>query len=355
MTQFKYLWNEPKKEFQVTWAPQDAGLKAKRPNIPDWTVNYVNPTDVLGFKYQLLQIEQYGGSADMIFGQYGAILGIVVSRITDSIRYRYESHENQLMAIVEAAMRGQYTINMPLENQAAFLEITDLILYLNKVTDGNDVTNAQAKRKSVLAAEAAASAQNMAWFQKKGYTVQAWKDGRNATIFKHEKRKGIASLAIERHKLTKTPSFLMYDAVPWWKSFSRIGLELFVDGIRYELPSYLDLSSLLASIGVNMSFTFYMPSFIWDQIFRGRAWTEVSYEGHVIGAINETMAGHMMDIPGYDKASLGKLKNVFAIQRGNPFESMPSQEIKQIAQNTELVKKFLHGLADQGFVHSAAY
>ncbi|HUP56784.1 MAG TPA: hypothetical protein VM598_04975, partial [Bdellovibrionota bacterium] len=111
--QFQMKWDAGKQQFNMLWAPSK---QAKRPELPGWVVNYAYPTDTLAYKLSLNQVERLVSSADLLFGKYGAVAAILVSRVTNSIKARLDSHENSLLTFLEGAAAGTYDLGMPLQD-----------------------------------------------------------------------------------------------------------------------------------------------------------------------------------------------------------------------------------------------
>jgi len=263
---------------------------------------------------------------------------MLVTRVTNSIQSQMDSHENQMLAFLEGAAAGIYDLGMPLQDANQFIEGSSLLLYLSKLDGGDDITNAPAKRKNILKAEAVARGENLQWLSDHGFEAKLWADQRSATVFKNGKRVGIASVALERLWLTHWQSWHYYDAVPFAKTLGRLGLELLVDGIRYVLPSYINLSALIPNVAISI----YIPGTVWDALIRGRAFTEIGYEGFVMSQVNAGLAGKW-DVPGYSKDELSKVKFWLHSQRANPFETGFGHESTTIARNTRLINEFLSG------------
>jgi len=338
--QFRMNWDQKTEQFQMVWSPKAAG--PKRPEIPGWVVNYSAPTDILAFKLGLHQIEQYTSSADLIFGPYGAVAAMLVTRVVDSIQSQYDSHENQLLTFLEGAALGTYELGMPLQDADAFIDGTELLLYLGKMEGSDDLTDAEGKRNNILKYEAKNREENLAWFEKHGFEVKMWPDQRTATVYKKGKRLGVASLAIEKVWLLKWQSWHHYDALPFAKTAGRIGLEAFVDAVRFVIPSALQIPLPYISISV------YIPGAFWDKIFRGREFTEIGYEGFVISQVNAALAGKW-EVPGYTAKELENLKFWLYASRANAYETSAAHELKTMDRNFRLVESFLGGGAKSDF------
>lgn len=342
LSQFRMEWNEQEQQFSMIWSPSvmaRASAMAKGPKIPGWVVNYVNPLDLLAYKYSLQNLERQLAYAEAILGKYTQPLGILLSRVTNGMKSRLDSHENQLGALLEAYARGEYKIKMPLEDPNGFFDATNTLLYLNKVTGDEDVTNGLKKRRNALASEAKSREDNLKRLAKKGFDVAPWSDGRFATISKKGKRKGVASLAIKRSWLTRKWSMHTYDSMPWYKSAHRIGLEVLVDAIRLTFPNSNQLSYWFWSKGLPIGF--YMPAAIWDMLLKDRMYAEIGYEGHMIGFINEHLSGRYGEIPGYSGEELAKLRESLYDQRSNTFEVSLKNEPAAMKINQQLIDDLL--------------
>jgi hypothetical protein len=337
--QWRMDWDQDKQQFKTVWAAKATG---QAPEIPGWVINYTNPTDTLAYKVELQQIMQDVSYLDVIFGVYGAIAECLVTRTVDSIENQLDSHENQMLEFFEGAAAGVYQLGMPLQNASAFVDGSELLLYLSKLEGSDDLTNAQAKRQNILKAEAANEQANLAWLTKHGYEAKVWADGRSATAYtKKGKRVGIVSLAIDPAWLTKWQSWHYYDAVPVAKTAGRLGLELFVEAVRLYLPSQIDLSSILSNLlHINIQFGLYIPGEFWDGLFRGRSFTEIGYEGFAISQVNATLAGKWQ-IPGYSAKELEKVRTWLYAQRINPYEVTAGGEAKAMARNMKLIQDFI--------------
>jgi hypothetical protein len=333
---FQMNWDQKTEQFKMVWSPEKT--LGKNPEIPGWVINYVNPTDTLAYKLELQQIAEYLGSADMIFGTYGAIAAMLVTRVTNSIQSQLDSHENQMLTFLEGAAAGIYDLGMPLQDANQFIDGSSLLLYLSKLEGSDDITNAQAKRKGILQMEAQNRGANVTWLQNHGFETKIWADQRSATVFKNGKRLGVASLVIDPMWLTHWQAWHFYDAVPFAKTTGRLGLELLVDAIRYVLPSYINLSALIPNVAIDI----YIPGTVWDALIRGRAFTEIGYEGFVLSQVNAAIATKWT-VPGYSKEELAKLKFWMHAQRCNPFETGYGHEATTMARNTRLINEFLNG------------
>jgi hypothetical protein len=331
--QFQMKWDADKQQFNMLWAPSK---QAKRPELPGWVVNYAYPTDTLAYKLSLNQVERLVSSADLLFGKYGAVAAILVSRVTNSIKARLDSHENSLLTFLEGAAAGTYDLGMPLQDADAFIDGTSLLLYLAKLEGSDDITDAEAKRANILKYEAKNREENLAWFEKHGFEAKLWPDQRSATIYKKGKRVGVASVAIEDVWLLKWQSWHHYDALPFAKTAGRLGLEVFTDAVRFIVPSAVSIPLPYISISL------YIPGAIWDMIFRGRSFTEIGYEGFVISQVNSALAGKW-EVPGYTAEELEKMKFWLYAQRTNPYEVSKGRELRTMDRNMRLVDQFLGG------------
>jgi len=346
LKQFKMAWQEDKKEFKLIWSPEASGLAEKAPPVPGFVLYYYDIYNILAFKYALYNMDRNVAYLEVILGKYGSILGIFVSRITNGVRSQMDSHENGLLTLFEAFLRGEYTMNIPWEDPASFVDQSITLLYLNKMIETEDITDGGAKRSLVQENEAKAKEDILKWLAKKKYTIQEWSDGRAATVYKGDKKKGIVSLTIGRHWLSRQPSFLHYEQAPWLKSAYRVLLETFVDGVRFVMPTQLNLGKWLSKwFAINIQI--YVPSFFWDGLFRGRQFTEIAYEGDVFIKVNEAIDGRWVKVPGYSGDELVALKGVLASQRMNAFEVPLKYEDIAIKTNYKLVLDLIgQGMTD---------
>ncbi|HEX4923751.1 MAG TPA: hypothetical protein VFV50_06680 [Bdellovibrionales bacterium] len=316
MSQFQMKWSEEKKEFAVLWSPEAYASRArnapKQPELPGWLLNYGAPYDILGYKYSLQNVERMAAGLDSIIPTlYADIVGIMVSRVTNGLKSRLDGHENQLQALFEGALRGDYEIKIPLLQKEEFLKISVLMLYLNKMIDTDDVTDPVAKMKHVLNAEAKHRAENLALLAKKNF-------------------------------LTQHPSMHYYDNAPWMKTFGRVGMEVLVDAVRLYMPTQLNFGKWLSS-WFNINLGIYMPGAAWDMIFRTRYFAEMAYEGQVISLMNETMKGRYKAIPGYDVVELHRIVGHMTGARANAFEIAMKFEADAMTKNMQLIKNLIGG------------
>lgn len=346
MSQFQMNWTETKKEFTMKWTPSVTGFAEKAPPVPGFVLYYYDIYNILGYKYSLNNMDRNVGYLDAVLGKYASILGIFVSRITNGLRTQMEYHENGLLTLFEAFLRGEYDMKIPWEDPSDFVDQSITLLYLNKLIETDDVTDGAAKRQYATEKEAKAKVDVMKWLEKKKYTVQEWSDGRTATVFKDEKKKGIVSLAISKHWLSRQPSFLHYENASWFKSVNRVFLEVFADCVRMIMPSQFNIGKWLGS-WFNINIQFYVPSFIWDRLFRSRQFTEIAYEGNVFMRVNEAIDGRWGDVPGYNFDELEHLKSTLATQRMNTFEVPLEYENIAIKTNYKYVLDLIgQGLTD---------
>ncbi len=346
MTQFQMNWQESKKEFNMLWAPSATTVAGEKPPpIPGFVLYYYDIYYLLSYKYALNNLDRNAALLETVLGKYGALMGIFVSRITNGLRSQMDYHENSLLTILEAYQRGEYDLNVPWEDGHSFVDQSITLLYLNKMIESKDldVTDGVAKRQLVEEKEAKNKENVLKWLAKKKYDVRAWSDGRHATVFKGDKRKGIVNLVINRHWLTRQPSFMHYDGATWYKGAQRVFLELFVDAVRMVMPTQLDFGKWLAA-WFNVNISIYMPTVIWDGLFRGRQFTEIAYEAMVFSKVNEAIAGRWAKVPGYEVDELPLIKNTLAVQRMNTFEVPLKYE--QIAIKTNY--KYVLDLIGQG-------
>ncbi|MEQ1877091.1 MAG: hypothetical protein ABL958_10625 [Bdellovibrionia bacterium] len=345
MKQFKMNWSEEKKEFVMEWSPKayTRGVLST-PEIPGWILNYQNPLDILAYKYSLENIQKYAAGLESIIpATYAHIVGIMISRVVNGLKARLDGHENQMLALFEGALRGDYRIDISLLEPEKFIKTSILMLYLNKMIDTDDVTDAVAKMQMVHAAEAKYRAENLKYLTNKEIKYKMWSDGRFATIYdKNNQRKGIMALAMKGGFLTKVPGMHYYDNAPWLKTFSRVGLEVFTDAVRVYMPTQLDFSKWLAS-WFNIGISIYIPGEAWDMIFRTRAFGEMAYEGQAIAQMNEVLNGRWKEIPGYDRVELGEMLNHMTGARANTFEIPRKHEMVAIPKHLEMVKKMING------------
>ncbi len=342
LSQFRMDWSDQTKEFTMVFSP-DKGIKP--PKLPGWVINYTNPLDLLAYKFSLRDLSSNSQYAEIFLGKIGVILGIMLDRVTNNLESQMDAHENQLGALLESALRGEYQIDIPMNQLRAFVDLTVTMVYLNKMLNTDDITNGPKKRRQVFADEEKYRKQNLDWLKKKGYDIQVWTDGRFATVCKKGKRKGIFSLVIGREWITHHPSVHYYDSAPWYKSASRIGLELFTDAVRYIMPNSQVISQWLTNF-IRIPFQFYLPTHFWDILFRDRAYVETAYEGHALGLINETLAGRFKEIPGYSNDDVMKVQKAFYNQRQNTFDVSLKNEKAHIAMNWKLVQDWLNGKQD---------
>ncbi|MCC6277806.1 MAG: hypothetical protein IT289_07830 [Oligoflexia bacterium] len=341
LSQFNLIWNAQAKEFTMTWSPSVAKAGAA-PDLPAWVVNYADPTQILAGKYSLQQLESQTMLLESLLGQVGNILSILVTRITDNVQAQQDAHENQLLALLEAYLRGDYKLDIDADNLRQFADVTTTLLYLNKILETDDVANGPKKRRLVMDLEDKYRKENLEWLNKKGYEVKMWPDQRFATVFKDGKRKGVFSLAMKRMSLIKTPSVHVYENMKWFKAANRIGLEAFVTAVRVVMPSSFALSELLTK-WINIPISIYVPSGFWNILFRSRAFAEVAYEGQMMGVVGEAMTGRHVMIPGYTMEELADLRKVLYGQRLNPFDVSLEKEPQQMDFNWQLIVNALNG------------
>jgi hypothetical protein len=340
LAQFKMKWSEEAQEFTAVWDPEALTFMAKSPQLPGWVLNYINPYDILAYKYGLNNLERNSAILESILGRFGGYFSLFVSRIVNNLKGRQNYHENSMQQLLEGYLRGEYKIDIPWDDAQNFVQTSIVMLCLNKMIDTDDVTDGVEKCRVIAEKEEKARSQNLAWLEKKKYKVMVWSDNRHATVFKDDKKKGIVSLAISRHWLTKQPSWLHYESVQWYKQFNRIVLEVFTDAVRLVMPQNLNIGRWLSN-WFNVSISVYLPSLVWDALFRGRAFTEIAYEGTIFMQVNEAMRGTWGKVPGFGADQLPDLKGTLAGQRVNPFEVPLKYETKAIAANYKLVIDWL--------------
>lgn len=343
LTQFQMDWNDAKKEFNLNWKPQITGMADKAPPVPGFVLYYYDIYNILAYKYSLDNMNRNVAYLESAFGVYGSILGIFVSRIVNGTESQMDFHENGLLTLFEAFRRGEYDINIPWEDPMDFADQSITLLYLNKKIENkniDDITDGLEKRNFVETQEAKAKEDILKWLEKKQYTWMEWSDGRTATVYKGDKKKGIVSLSIARHWLSRTPSFLHYENAAWFKGTKRVLMEIFVDAVRLTLPQSLDFGKWLSS-WFSLSINIYIPSFFWDGVFRGRQFTEIAYEGMAFMKINEAIAGRWVKVPGYTPDELGALKQTLATQRMNTWEVPLKYEGIAIKVNRKYVKDII--------------
>lgn len=353
MSQFKMDWNENTQEFSMVWSPAIVETKGvPQPKFPGWVVNYQTPLDLLAYKYSLSDMERQLSYSEYVLGKWGGIVGTLLSRVLNNVKNQMNFHEQGLQVLLEAYLRGEYKISIPADDPQGFFDATLTLLYLNKMVedDSIDVTDGAQKRRFVEEKEAKYKTENLAWLAKKKFEVQAWSDGRNATVFKNGKRKGIVNLAMKRAFITHQPSFLHYDLVPWYKTASRMLMEVFVGCVRYVMPDSFQISEWLAS-WINIGISIYIPTMFWDVLFKGRSYTEIAYEGGTFMKFNEAVAGRWKKVPGYVDEDLPGLKNLFATQRVNPFEVPMKYEATAISINYKRVRDII-GFGFKDFNHA---
>jgi len=344
MTQFQMNWDNDKKQFDMVWSARSfLGAKAdKQPLLPAPVVVYVEPLAILAYKYSLSNLERNASLFETIFGRYGSILSVFVSRVVNNAKNQMNSHENQLQALLEAYMRGEYVLDIPLEDPNYFVDQTITLLYLNKMLNTDDITDGEAKRQQSMEKEAEYREEVMGWLSKKGFEVKPWSDNRLATVYKDGRRKGIVNLVMKRQTITRQPSFIHYDKVSWFKSANRLLLEVFVDAVRLAMPDSFALSNWISK-WINIGFSIYIPTMFWDMLFKSRMYTEIAYEGMAIARVNESLAGRWSGVEGYSMGELTKLRSTFANQRQNPFEAPVKYEASMIKTNKKILLDAIGG------------
>jgi len=344
--QFVLNWDAKNEKFDVQFDPSALSgkkqKKQKRPDIPEWVLNYMNPLDNLAYKYYLNSINNTLATLETVLGKYARVFGIVVGKAIEGLKNRADTHENELLGLLQAADKGEYDLGIPLQDIHAFIDVSTSMLYLNKLIKTQDITNGKRKRAQILAGEAIARKKILAWMDKKGMKPQLFSNDKFARVDdKDGKGFHVYNMSIGPSWISRRPLVHYSTSHPNFKTASRLWWEVVAAGLRYAAPRELYLGKWLRA-NIALGIDIYIPGEFWDELFQSRKYVETAYEGEI------RMLGHEQLLTKYSKLpfsadELERMQTILYRQRLNPFDVPMTDENSEIAINMKKLIDFLNG------------
>lgn len=330
MGEFEFRLNEQMPGYDIYWDTSRRQDK-KEPKLPGVVVNYMNPWQNLIFKHNLRQIEQYGELLTRWFGPYGIVMDLMLSRICHNLTERLEYHERQLIGLMEATQRFEYTPDIPM----GLVDPTTDLLYLSHYTHSKDpnLANGMAKRKMLRTEQektrdkvlrATARKKSLAYNEigRKFLVARSEEDGRFRGIY------GLATKPWGKLALHVNASTSAY------KIAERYSTDFLGFLARTLVPSYWAIRLFM-----RVYIYVYVPPAYYESVIRTWRVNETALEGELKGMVDEAIAGRMQ-LPLSNEELLTVRSRLRATQI-NPYELDLNEEAPIIRKNLELLKKAL--------------
>ncbi len=336
-SEFEFRFDPKKPGYDVVWN-QGTRRPKKPPHLPGIVVNYVNPWQNLIYKHNLHEIQRYGEVMIRYFGVYGMIIDFVVSRICQNLTERLDYHENELLALLEASERFEYSANYP----TGLIDGTVNALYMNKYAGVNDpnIINGMNKRKLALMYQEKARGKTRTRLAemavKRGLKIDEIGGAKFAVVrsTKHETEgqfKGIYSLAIKPYWPIKALSLHVNAKTPAFKIVERYAWDLAGFAARVLIPNNIAFRIWKISVSIRLE------PHQKDDFVRARMIRETNREGELSGLVDEALAGRLtLPLSSDELAFTRKSLRQTLI---NPWKLELDEEPGVVAKNLKMLKE----------------